>query len=377
MAIDIYIASTLTDLAAHREAVKAVIPTLRDAGNVCFQYVGVEYRTPDTMPPLKEYFSALDKASIVIMLAGWRYGFLPEGSDKSVLELEYERALAGGKSIICYLMDDSYPVSPNLIESGEGAARLKEFKNRLKRQHTVEKFSSPDDLARKVAVDLTRYYTRGMEIVAEDIIVRPRLTAQLKDCEEANRIHQATIDSLRQRLENSVPAEPIWTTRNFRKDSTLCFVLMPFAEEFYQVYEEALAPAASAAGLRCSHAGEIFDNREIVEDIWESICTSQVIVADVTHRNPNVFYELGICHTLGKEVIVVTQNSEDVPFDIRHRRFIEYAPAKLASLRARLERTIRNVVVRVGMSHDDEEAQQTPPANPEGRADAPSGFAEA
>jgi hypothetical protein len=182
---------------------------------------------------------------------------------------------------------------------------------------------------------------------AEHIIARPRLQAQLRQCEENNVQYKGTIDSLRRRLENVVPAEPIWVTRNFRIDSSLCFVLMPFTDEFLQVYEQAISVAAANAGLRCTHAGEIFDNREIVEDIWESICTAQVIIADVSHRNPNVFYELGICHTLGKEVIVITQSSEDVPFDIRHRRYIDYSREALTTLKARLERTIKNVVVRI------------------------------
>jgi hypothetical protein len=153
-----------------------------------------------------------------------------------------------------------------------------------------------------------------------------------------------------------VPAEPIWATRNFQTDSSLCFVLMPFADEFYQIYEQAISVAAENAGLRCMHAGEIFDNREIVENIWESICIAQVIVADVTHRNPNVFYELGICHTLGKEVIIITQNSNDVPFDIRHRRYIEYSPKALSTLKIRLEKTIQTVVVRICENNASEKA---------------------
>jgi hypothetical protein len=113
-----------------------------------------------------------------------------------------------------------------------------------------------------------------------------------------------------------------------------------------QVFEEGILPSVQAAGLRGVHAGQIFDNREIVEDIWELICTARLIVADVTGRNPNVFYELGICHTLGKEVIVITQAAADVPFDIRHRRFIEYDPVKIASLKARLQQTVQRVLTR-------------------------------
>jgi hypothetical protein len=143
-----------------------------------------------------------------------------------------------------------------------------------------------------------------------------------------------------------VPAEPIWDCRNFIVDNTLGFVLMPFQDSFFQVYEDAIMPALNNSGLRSLHAGEIFGNREIVEDIWESICISKLIVADVTGRNPNVFYELGICHTLGKQVVVITRDKDDVPFDIRHRRYIEYQPGKLASLKVRLEKTVKQLLVR-------------------------------
>jgi len=353
----IYISSTQSDLAEHRNAVRTVIPTLSSEKDfISFEYVGLEYFTPDAMPPLDDYFAALDEADFVVLLVGWRYGFIPEGSDKSVLELEYERAIQSGKTILCYVLDEDYPVSPSLLEHGAGAARLQQFKERLKRKHVFATFTSPDDLARKVAVDLTRIYKTPMGEAADHIIARPRLQAQLRECEENNKRYKGTIDSLRRRIENIVPAEPIWATRNFKIDPSLCFVLMPFADEFLQVYEQAISVAAGEAGLRCMHAGEIFDNREIVEDIWESICTAQVVIADVTHRDPNVFYELGICHTLGKEVIVITQSSEDVPFDIRHRRYIDYSPGALTTLKTRLERTIKNVVVRIGRNDESEEA---------------------
>lgn len=62
---------------------------------------------------------------------------------------------------------------------------------------------------------------------------------------------------------------------------------MPFQEGVFRIYEDGVLPAVEAAGLRAVHAGQIFDNREIMEDIWESICSARVVVADVTDRNPN------------------------------------------------------------------------------------------
>jgi len=356
MSEGIYICSTSSDLADHREALKAVIPSLSDPKDYMdFRYVGVEYYTADEKPSLETYLKTLEEAEYVVILVGWRYGSIIADSDKSIVELEYDYAIKHGKTIFCYFIEEDYPIPPNLIEHGIGAKRLAQFKSRLKNERVIAAFSSPDDLVRKFAVELTRLYKTPMREAGEYIISNPRLQSQLNQCEENNRRYLRTIDSLRDQLKYIVPANPIWATRNFKTDYSLCFVLMPFAEEFYQIYEQAISVASENAGLRCMHAGEIFDNREIVEDIWESICTAQVIVADVTKRNPNVFYELGICHTLGKEVIVITQNSGDVPFDIRHRRYIEYSPKGLSSLKSRLEKTIKTVVVRIS-DNDTEKA---------------------
>ncbi|MEA2175774.1 MAG: hypothetical protein QOD00_3366 [Blastocatellia bacterium] len=339
----IYVSSTLTDLYEHREAVKRVIESLKDMN---FEYVGIEYLDTSIQPPLDVCLRAVGDSQLLILLIGWRYGYVPEGYEKSLMELEYDIAVKNKISVLTYMMDDRHPVSPKFIDTGEGAERLRHFRGRLKREKVVRTFGSPEDLAQKVSIDLSYYYTKLVSEIAEDIIDKPQLKRELESYKEESAIYVSTIDALRQRLENIVPAEPIWNTRNFKIDTTFCFVLMPFQERFFCVYEEAILPALNSAGLRGIHAGEIFDNREIIEDIWESICTARLIIADVTGRNPNVFYELGVCHTLGKEVIVLTQNCNDVPFDIRHRRFLEYDETKLHTLKTKLEKTVKNVILR-------------------------------
>lgn len=265
---------------------------------------------------------------------------------KSIVELEYEAALEDGMAVLPYFIDDDFPIPAKYFDTGENADKLRRFKDRIKSEKLVKTFTGPEDLAQKIVIDLTYYYRKPMNEAAEDILARPLLEQELRRCKEDSSLYASTINALRKRLENIVPAEPIWISRDFKIDDTLGFVLMPFQERFFCVYEDAIQPALNSAGLRGMHAGEVFDNREIVEDIWESISKARLIIADVTGRNPNVFYELGICHTLGKEVIVLTQSSADVPFDIRHRRFIEYDTSKLTSLKTRLEKTVKQVLVR-------------------------------
>jgi hypothetical protein len=106
-------------------------------------------------------------------------------------------------------------------------------------------------------------------------------------------------------------------------EPTLVSAMMPFDAGFTPVYD-AIRHASDAAGLRCRRADDIWENPAIIQDVVALIDRSRVVVCDCTGRNPNVFYEAGIAHTLGREVILITQNEQDIPFDLRHLRYVRY-----------------------------------------------------
>lgn len=106
-------------------------------------------------------------------------------------------------------------------------------------------------------------------------------------------------------------------------EDVLVSVMMPFGESFSGVYA-AIQGAAQDVGMRCRRADEIWETPAIIQDIVNLIDRAKVVVCDCTNRNPNVFYEIGIAHTLGREVILLTQSDQDVPFDLRHLRYIQY-----------------------------------------------------
>ena len=87
---------------------------------------------------------------------------------------------------------------------------------------------------------------------------------------------------------------------------------------------EAIQSAATEVGLVCRRADEIWETPAIIQDIVNLIDKSFVVVCDCTGRNANVFYEIGIAHTLGREVVLITQVDADVPFDLRHLRYVKY-----------------------------------------------------
>lgn len=107
-----------------------------------------------------------------------------------------------------------------------------------------------------------------------------------------------------------------------------CFVLMPFDKLFDELYQEVLKECLEENNFSVIRADELYGSKPIMEDILRHIESSEIVVADLTGRNPNVFYELGIAHSRkpNNNVIIITQNLDDVPFDLRPFRVIQYQP---------------------------------------------------
>lgn len=106
-------------------------------------------------------------------------------------------------------------------------------------------------------------------------------------------------------------------------EQQLVSVMMPFDAAFAPVYA-AIQQAGAACELLTRRADEIWEAPGIIQDVVSLIDRARIVVCDLTARNPNVFYEAGIAHTLGREVIIITQSEHDVPFDLRHLRHIRY-----------------------------------------------------
>lgn len=106
-------------------------------------------------------------------------------------------------------------------------------------------------------------------------------------------------------------------------DDSLVALMIPFAAQFTSVIQ-AVKNAASSCQLHCQTANDLWSESVIVQEIFNLIVRSKVVIADFTGRNPNVMYEIGIAHTLGKTVIPITQNIGDMPFDIQHHRALVY-----------------------------------------------------
>jgi hypothetical protein len=121
-----------------------------------------------------------------------------------------------------------------------------------------------------------------------------------------------------------------WRSRvrfsSLEADSTQprCFVIMPFASEFNEVFR-VIRETVESQGYECVRADERYIVGTVMNDVNDQIEQADLIVADLTGRNPNVFYEVGYAAALRKPVIQIAQSSEDLPFDVRHIRTFPYS----------------------------------------------------
>jgi len=114
------------------------------------------------------------------------------------------------------------------------------------------------------------------------------------------------------------------TTVDLGKVQNSCFVAMPFSPLFQVEYDKIIHPALLEMNIICVRGDEIYTKQRIVDDIWNSIKTCRFVLAELTGKNPNVIYEVGLAHAIGKPVIIITRNGDDVPFDLKALRYLFY-----------------------------------------------------
>ncbi|MEA5006813.1 MAG: hypothetical protein VB022_10425 [Rikenellaceae bacterium] len=160
---------------------------------------------------------------------------------------------------------------------------------------------------------------------------------------------------------NQIAVSPIFHDREFVYDDKLVFVLMPFGEPWSDRIWEAIQRIIKGQGLRAERA----DNRHgpvVTEDIWRGIIEARIILADVTGWNPNVFYELGISHTVGQDVILITQPSGRLPFDTQGYRHIIYSdnPAGIKLLESEIPLKVEHYLTRKQVQKPVENGNRPP-----------------
>lgn len=300
----------------------AVIADLTDLNPNVFYELGVRH--------------ALRAGTILIALKGTRLPF--DVGDLRVIP--YEDRVGGEKKAIPQIQDllrsllaDERPQDspvlhaiPELAELGavkeheaRVAALLRE-RDLLKAQLEVSEKTS---LTNQAAIE-------GMREAIEQL--GKRLS------EPQRRDAQAQIESVVQAKRAAAASIRVPRLGDVTVDPQTLFILMPFSQDLEPVFD-VIREAADAAGLRSFRADAISAAGPIIDQIFESIAKSGLIVADLTGRNQNVIYELGLANAMGKDTVLLSQNLQDVPFDIRSQRVLIYEPS-LKSMRELRQRLI-------------------------------------
>ncbi|MEL7301982.1 MAG: pentapeptide repeat-containing protein [Pseudomonadota bacterium] len=111
--------------------------------------------------------------------------------------------------------------------------------------------------------------------------------------------------------------------RKFRIRNDLCFVIMPFTSGWSDRIYRIIRELVEEAGYECQRADDLY-GRVVLSDIWQGLNEASFVIADLTDQNPNVYYELGLAHTLGKEIVPILQANQDIPFDQKPFRILFY-----------------------------------------------------
>ena len=104
------------------------------------------------------------------------------------------------------------------------------------------------------------------------------------------------------------------------EEKCTAFVIMAFDKEFDAIYSDLIKPSLEKIGYEVKRADSLLSQQNILKDIVREIASADLIIAELTSLNPNVFYELGIAHALRKPTILLTQSIEELPFDLRSFR---------------------------------------------------------
>jgi hypothetical protein len=140
------------------------------------------------------------------------------------------------------------------------------------------------------------------------------------------------------------PYRPKFPLHSCDKRMADVFVVIPLHKPWTEIYDSHIVEVVGGLRLTVNRGDSFFHPDIVMTDVWTSVFRCQAVIADCTDARSNVFYEIGMAHTLGRPVILITQNINDVPFDLRNHRCIEYSLSRPELLRKNLRRALQQVV---------------------------------
>lgn len=311
----------------------------------------------------------IQESEVFIGLYDGDYGKIPDGEMKSHEEIEYEFAAELNKSMLIFVMEGASETSNE---------RQKAFLDYVMQHNVVTTYTSAEDLAAKVKVALDNYrqtkrHRRGLRPPIQTFRDRLPQIEQAQTSEEefdaqVERALELASDNIEQivrralelhdaqhrvssepgeEYDNKITVEPLWgeplRRSQFQSD---IFMVMPFREKYNAIFENVIRPVTADLNLTIKRGDEFSSTRgSIMQEVWAALNACKLVIVETTEINANVYYELGIAHTLGKPAILLSQTKEvdALPFDIRHLRFLVYEDTVEGG--KALEASLRNSII--------------------------------
>lgn len=314
----------------------------------------------------------IDEADIFIGVYGSSFGDYKDLSIADLIQFEYSYALERGVSTLIFMPAEHDPDD----------TQLEDFAHYIKQRQVVMTFNNLEDLSAKVILAVTTHRMHKRKRSPFNLPGRGLAPSPDKELEqgqelvthEFERDVQRAFDLIQDELEELVQrsvavqqarniaeipkppkfgyemnVNPIFGEPNmnaqFQAD---IFMITPFRDEFDTVYRNVIEPTVTDMNLTIKRGDEFNSvSGQIMSEVWAAINACRLVIVETSEVNANVYYELGIAHTLGKPAILITQakDIEDFPFDIRHLRFIVYENT-IAGGEA-LEQALRDSIIRI------------------------------
>ncbi len=147
----VFVSSTYIDLVEHRKAAEKAINDQRQ------KYEGMEYMGAKNDEPTQACLDLVEQCDLFIGIYAWRYGTVPEGSEFSITEQEYQHAKKLGLPCLCYFVDEDFPWQRKFIETGAAEEKLKRFKSQIAKEHVKANFKEPLTLENNILRDLSNW----------------------------------------------------------------------------------------------------------------------------------------------------------------------------------------------------------------------------
>lgn len=373
--ISLYVYLSVTESEAHQSWMRQVSLALTDIGEM------PRMAPDDTAPGARRMLFARQAIATCDAFVGvydQEYGNIPQGENRSIIEIEFSYAHELGKPIIVFLHADAtndlserqkgfldYVRQQHIIHTFTDVADLKaQLQSRIEKLHEVRRIRlrkpsvfanlrdipppSPTSAAAAPPTSLMRSQQqsvpdtrdirdidesseeafeqtvdRALDLASDEIQRIVRRALELHSAQQSMQQDEIIAD-----LDGLIQARPIWgepaRRSQFQND---LFTIMPFRERFDAIYQDVVRPVAADLSLTIKR-GDDFSSigGSVIQDVWAAIYACRAVIVETTEVNANVYYELGIAHTLGKPAILLTQTAdvEQWPFDIRHLRFLIY-----------------------------------------------------